>query len=83
MTDDLADWAKKCMSCIHCYKKRYDADYLYCRLKSGCRYETKDKKNTKDMEKRIAELEKENAELKKTVEYYRKEREFFIGEVGK
>ena len=26
---------------------------------------------------------KENAELKKTVEHYRKEREFFIGEVEK
>ena len=31
--------------------------------------------------KRIAELEKENAELKEIAEYYRKEREFFIGEV--
>jgi hypothetical protein len=31
----------------------------------------------------IQKLEKENAELKKTVEHYRKEREFFIGEVGK
>ena len=31
---------------------------------------------------RITELEKENAELKKAVEYYRKEREFFIGEVS-
>ena len=29
------------------------------------------------------EPEKENAELKKTVEHYRKEREFFIGEVEK
>ena len=33
MTDDLEDWAKKCLSCIHCYKKKDDADYLYCRLK--------------------------------------------------
>lgn len=41
MTEDLEDWAKKCMSCIHCYKKKDDADYLYCRLKNGCRYETK------------------------------------------
>lgn len=32
-------------------------------------------------EKRIAELEKENKKLRETVEYYRKEREFFIGEV--
>ena len=32
---------------------------------------------------KIKELEKENAELKKTVEHYRKEREFFIGEVEK
>ena len=32
---------------------------------------------------RIIDLEKENAELKKTVEHYRKEREFFIGEVEK
>ena len=32
---------------------------------------------------KIADLEKENAELKKTVEHYRKEREFFIGEVEK
>ncbi len=31
----------------------------------------------------IKELEKENAELKKTVEHYRKEREFFIGELEK
>jgi hypothetical protein len=29
------------------------------------------------------QLEKENAELKETVEHYRKEREFFIGEVEK
>ena len=32
---------------------------------------------------KIKELEKENAELKKTVEHYRKEREFFFGEVEK
>lgn len=50
MTEDLEDWAKKCMSCIHCYKKRNDADYLYCRLRNGCRYETKKKKNTKNKE---------------------------------
>jgi len=41
MIEDLEDWAKKCLSCIHCYKKKDDADYLYCRLKKGCRYETK------------------------------------------
>lgn len=34
-------------------------------------------------EKQNKELEKENAELKKAVEHYRKEREFFIGEVEK
>ena len=32
---------------------------------------------------KIKELEKENEELKKTVGHYRKEREFFIGEVEK
>ena len=32
---------------------------------------------------KLAELEKENAELKKKVEHYRKEREFFLGEVEK
>lgn len=49
MNGDLEDWAKKCMSCIHCYKKKNDDEYLYCRLKTGCRYETKKKKkkNTK------------------------------------
>ena len=44
MNDDVEDWVKKCMSCIHCYRKRNDADYLYCRLKTYCRYETKKKK---------------------------------------
>ena len=49
MTEDLEDWAKKCMSCIHSYKKKDDADYLYCRLKKNiCRYETKRKKKNKD-----------------------------------
>lgn len=33
------------------------------------------------IEKRIEELEEKNAELKKAVEHYRKEREFFIGEL--
>lgn len=47
MNGDLEDWAKKCMSCIHCYKKKNDDEYLYCRLQTGCRYETKKKKNTK------------------------------------
>ena len=47
MYEDLEDWAKKCISCIHCYKKKNDDDYLYCRLKIGCRYETKKKKRSK------------------------------------
>ena len=34
------------------------------------------------LEAKIQQLKKENAELKKAVEYYRKEREFFIGEVS-
>lgn len=45
--EDLEDWAKKCLTCIHCYKKKDDADYLYCRLKNGCRYETKKKNRSK------------------------------------
>ena len=45
MNNDVEDWVKKCMSCIHCYRKRNDADYIYCRLKTYCRYETKKKKN--------------------------------------
>ena len=43
---DLEDWAKKCITCIHCYKKKNYDEYIYCRLKNGCRYETKKKKYT-------------------------------------
>ena len=39
--------------------------------------------NLEDTEIVNKALEKENAELKKTVDHYRKEREFFIGEVEK
>lgn len=34
-----------------------------------------------EMVQKFKELEKENTELKKTVEHYRKERAFFIGEL--
>lgn len=40
------------------------------------------KKASENNSYKAFQLEKENAELKKTVEYYRKEREFFIGEVS-
>ena len=36
------DWVEKCLSCIHCYKKKNDADYLRCRLKTGA--DTKQRK---------------------------------------
>lgn len=41
------------------------------------------KKASENNSYKAFQLEKENAELKKTVEYYRKEREFFIGELNK
>lgn len=42
---------------------------------------TDNTKTLKNALERIERLEKENAELKKAVEHYRKEREFFIGEL--
>ena len=35
------EWVNKCLSCTHCYRKRNDADYLYCRCKNGCNYKPK------------------------------------------
>lgn len=32
------DWAEKCMSCKHVYKRVNDDDTLYCRCRKGCRY---------------------------------------------
>lgn len=40
------DWVYKCLSCIHCYRRK-DDETLYCRCKKGCNYETKIKKRKK------------------------------------
>ena len=45
MNDDLEDWAKKCLSCTHCYKKKDDDEYIYCRCRKGCNYQDKKKNN--------------------------------------
>lgn len=48
--DDLEDWAKKCMSCTHCYKKKNDDEYIYCRCRNGkCNY--KPSKKIKEIQK--------------------------------
>lgn len=42
MTDaeKTPEWLKKCITCRYAHKKKDDADYFYCRLKTGeCKYE--------------------------------------------
>lgn len=56
---DLEDWAKKCITCIHCYKKKNDDEYIYCRLKNGCRYETKKKNILPKKEQNNADISTE------------------------
>lgn len=42
------EWVKKCLSCKHCYRRKDDADTLYCRCRNGqCRYEEYKKKYKK------------------------------------
>lgn len=47
------DWVYKCLSCIHCYRRKDDDETMYCRCKKGCNYETnkKTKKKNKSKEK--------------------------------
>lgn len=33
------EWVEKCMSCKHVYRRKDDADTLYCICCKGCRYE--------------------------------------------
>ncbi len=46
MSDELESWAKKCLNCKHAYKRKDDADMIYCRLRKGCRYENADIKKS-------------------------------------
>ena len=34
------NWVDKCMSCIHCYIRKDDADTLHCRYRDGCHYKS-------------------------------------------
>ena len=36
---ELDDVLEKCMMCKHVYRRKDDADTLYCRCRKGCRYE--------------------------------------------
>lgn len=34
------NWIDKCMSCIHCYIRKDDADTLHCWCRDGCHYKS-------------------------------------------
>lgn len=38
---DDGEWLKKCMKCIHCYKRKTDDEEILCRCRKGCNFKEK------------------------------------------
>ena len=36
---DVTDALEKCTTCKHVYRRKDDADTIYCRRREGCKYE--------------------------------------------
>ena len=50
MTNNIPEWLQKCLSCIHSYYRKNDADTIYCRCRNGkCNF--KEKKDSKQSNK--------------------------------
>ena len=48
---ELEAWAKKCLTCTHCYKRQDDDDILYCRCRKGkCNYKKYEEKEHSNMQ---------------------------------
>lgn len=35
------EWLKKCLECIHCYKRKNDDEEILCRCRKGCNFKGK------------------------------------------